>query len=154
MDAQKEAELICICRCKRLWGALFLDALFSGKPLNTLCKQYDTTITEIEAMNRSVNVMANRLQRFCGEIGWLQLERLLGHCKSFLSVGAATELKELLEIPHVTPKLAKLLFDKGIRTATDVAAQSAVEMAHTVQLASNFDMQVALKSLHKQCLFR
>jgi hypothetical protein len=68
-------------------AALSLIDLDVGKPLLLLCREYTTTISEIEAFLSSTKLMAGKIQKFCAEIGWTVAERIINNFKSKLSLG-------------------------------------------------------------------
>lgn len=83
--------------------------------------------------------MASRVQRFCAEVGWSALERLIGSFKeTVLCSDDINEGKELLQLEGVTLKLAETLAARGIKTASDLLVHPAEELAAFLQLQSGF----------------
>lgn len=85
--------------------------------------------------------MASRVQRFCAEVGWSALERLINSFKStVLNDDLTADSRELMQLEGVTQKLAETLVSRGLKTASDLLAHSSDELAAFLQLQRGFSV--------------
>lgn len=78
-----------LSRCKRLWAALALQSVLDGKALNIAAREFDAEASDIESLLHSAQIMCNKATRFCAQIGWTAMERML------------TDFQKVLLIEHV-----------------------------------------------------
>ena len=64
-------------RTRRLWSAMALGAVTRGTDPAAVCARFGCSAHELEELRRSAKLGAGRVQRFCAELGWAPLERLI-----------------------------------------------------------------------------
>jgi hypothetical protein len=77
VDLSKEADWKAMLRTRRMWSALALADVIRGTAPAKVCARYGCTAHELEELRRSAKLGAGRVQRFCAELGWAPLERLI-----------------------------------------------------------------------------
>lgn len=73
----RHADWTALSRCKRLWAALALQSVLDGKSLNILCNEFGTETQDVEHLLHSAQIMCHKATRFCSQIGWTAMERML-----------------------------------------------------------------------------
>ena len=152
IDLAKEENWKALLRTRRLWAAMALNQLLLGQPAIQVSQQYGCTIGELEDLRRSAKLGAGRVQRFCGEVGWAPLERLINNFKNSASfaglsmddlTSAPPALRPLLQVPHMIPKVARALLDDAKITSLAALATCDVRaVAVKLQLSEQFEKQV------------
>lgn len=66
-----------LSRCKRLWAALALQALLDGKQAAIVAREFDAEASDIASLLHGAQIMCNKATRFCAQIGWTSMERML-----------------------------------------------------------------------------
>lgn len=138
--------LIC---SKRLWIPMILQSLLDGYPVEQVMKEYmiDQQMQEmVESVSRNSQMIAAKLERFCKEMGWTGLMKVIHHMKEQLQdmVKVPKECKKLLAIPNLHRRVAKVLVENHIDTPEDIVQYSSVEeIAQYLQLSLGFELQVS-----------
>ena len=76
------------------------------------------------------------------KVGWAALERIINDFKVTVDIDAPRELRELMEIPHMTRKIAKALEESGVSTAEGLAESDAAVLSQKLLLSMGFQIQV------------
>jgi hypothetical protein len=141
-----ESEWKALSRCRRVWAAMALCMVLRGQtPLAEIGVIFDCAVGELEDLQRGAKLNSGRVQRFCSEVGWSPLERLVNDFKSTLDASVPKELQSLVEVPHLTVKIARVLVDSGkILTCSDLARCSLSTLVRLLHLSLGFEKQVRL----------
>lgn len=139
-----ESEWKALSRCRRLWAAMALDTLLKGQSSSMeISKIYGCEIAELEDLQRGAKTNAGRVQRFCSEVGWAPLERLINDFKINLGSSVQKELQSLMTVPYMTSKIAKVLFDTGkITCSLDLSLASESTVVRWIHLSIGFQKQL------------
>lgn len=143
-----------ICSSKRLWIAMILQSLLDGYPVEQVMKEFliDQQMQEtVETVSRNSQMIAAKLERFCKEMGWTGLMKVIHHMKEQLQdmVKVPKECKKLLAIPNLHRRVAKVLAENHINTPEDIVQYSSVEeIAQYLQLSLGFELQVSNSKQH------
>ena len=66
-----------LSQCKRLWAALVLQALLDGRAVQVVAREFEAEASDIEQLLHGAQIMCNKATRFCAQIGWTAMERML-----------------------------------------------------------------------------
>eukprot|EP01034_Spumella_vulgaris_P022317 gene22317-28435_t len=133
-----------LSHCKRLWAAMALNSLLEGRPVHLVASDLGVDTAEVETLRKNAKIMCSKVTKFCDEIGWSPLSRMVTSFAPLLDVDSPKELLSLLTIPNMTRKIALVLVQNGITTAEVFAAageRSAASVAQMLQLSIGFEMQ-------------
>jgi hypothetical protein len=162
-------DWLVLSRCKRLWAASILMSLLDGRPLQQLAKEHIVDAIELINLLKSAQMMLSKAQRFCDQVGWTALDRILSDFKPVLqqleitlelarcggvSSGfllskmdeidpTAKHVQQLLSVPGMSAKVAKLLAQRGIINIPHFLAVSAPAIVNMLQLSVGFELQVS-----------
>ena len=156
IDLAKEDNWKALLRTRRLWAAMALNAILLGQPATHVSQQYGCTLAELEELRRSAKLGAGRVQRFCAEVGWAPLERLINNFKTSAAftglsmddlASIPSALRPLLQVPHLTPRVARALLDEAkINSLAALATCDVRAVAVRLQLFEQFEKQVPIPS--------
>ena len=83
--------------------------------------------------------MASRVQRFCAELGWSALERLINSFKAkVLNDDIIADCQELMQLDGVTRILAETFAAQGLKTASDLLMYTPDALAGFLQQQRSF----------------
>eukprot|EP01041_Mallomonas_annulata_P000427 gene427-765_t len=136
-----EFEWTVLHRCRRLWAASALHALVEGQPPVLVAKSFGISLGDIQSLHMSSKLTAQRVHRFCGEIGWPPMEKLIEIIKKRLDIDIPEGYKDLLRLPLITPKVAQILFENGIETLSTLIKCSIDKIAQLLQLKMTFEVK-------------
>lgn len=145
-----ESDCICLCRCKRLWAASALNMLVECQSATMVGSSYGVPTADILLLQRSAMFLSSRLIRFCREIGWLSVEKLLQHASSCIAVEEkpSADLAQIMCIPKMNSKLARLLYDGGYTSVSQLASANVGVLTQKLLLSRQFELQVGMISKH------
>ena len=131
--------------------------LLDGKPSILLAKEYDCDMSEIESLLHGALIMVSKVTRFCEQIGWTAMERMLKEFKEHLNLVAIgtnnstnsahnsdtnKHLYALLAIPMMPRKIAKVLVDNRVTDIDAFVSAPPESVVQIIQLSIGFELQV------------
>lgn len=119
----KEEERI----ASRFYNALVLRDYVSEVPIATICKKYNLTLSNLEALQEQSCRYANMCASFCECLGWVYLKLILEEFRKRISGGTRPEIVFLTEIPFVKSHRARVLYKAGFTTVESIAKLDSVE---------------------------
>jgi hypothetical protein len=131
---------------KRLWAAMVLQGLLDGLSYEYLAKEFTAETIDIETIQKTSKMMISKVERFCKEMGWNGLEKVISSFKDDLNFdNIPKELSQLLgKIPLMPRKVAKVLVENRINTPLLLANQTSETVVQYLQLSMGFELQVSL----------
>ncbi|KAJ1428422.1 hypothetical protein B484DRAFT_431223, partial [Ochromonadaceae sp. CCMP2298] len=112
-----------LSRCKRLYAASALQALLEGGGVERLAGEFGVDAAALEGLLQGALGMAARVVRFCEQVGWGTMERMVKALRPALQSAAAAlglgeesaEMQALLQaVPFIPRKIARVLCDRGM----------------------------------------
>lgn len=128
--------------CKRISAALVLQALMEGRPPAVLAKELGLQVQDIDALLRNSRIMAGKVVKFCTEMGWGYLSKMIASFQSQIEGEAPKELQQLLTIPMMSRKVASVLVLHNISTVDQFLQCDIPSLARYLQLSIGFELQV------------
>ena len=117
----KEEDLKLLGCCKRFWGAFVIFDIMKGLPISVAMKKFNIEYADIESLLWHTHLNAAKVQKFCSEIGQSAIEKLIGNLREQMNSNVPSELRELVKIPRINVKVAKLLHESlGVTCAADL----------------------------------
>lgn len=138
-----------LCNSRQLWAASALQmVLDEAAPIDQIAKTYGVQAADIENLVHRTRVMASKVCRFCENIGWSTLGKLITDFKlvldDFCSGHAANaDLAPLLSVVRMPVKLARLLVEKcEICTPTEFILVAPEVVAQHLHKLHGFELKV------------
>lgn len=128
--------------CKRISAALVLQSLIEGRPAAIVAKEAGVQTSDIDALLRNSRIMSGKVVKFCVEMGWSFLSKMIASFQSQIEGEAPKELQSLLTIPMMTRKIANVLVLHNITTVDQFLKCSIPDLARYLQLSIGFELQV------------
>lgn len=142
-----DASCNSMCALKRLWSALMIGDFLEGRPGIAIVKKYGLqSLMELDSCMKDFIMSANRISRFCLEIGWNAFSRLISNFCEFVltdSTAASALTSKFLSLPLLSVKAAKVLVSNNINSIEDLAKYNADSIARFMHLATGFDSSVS-----------
>ena len=79
---------------------------------------------------------------FCSRLGWSNLELLLSQFQDRLQFGVQRELVDLVRLPLLNGQRARILYDAGVKSISDLAVSEPAQIEHILHKASSFSRLV------------
>ena len=138
-----EYEITILARCRRLWAALALrNIIEDGHPRELIAQEYSVSLGDIQSLLKSSRMLAQKIQRFSGEIGWPSLEKLMLNFNDKLDIDIPSTLRDLMSIPILSLRVAKVLQANNIERLTDLCTLSSDRLVHMLSLSLAFQINV------------
>lgn len=131
-----------LARCKRLYAACLLDAVICGQLPNAICSSHNIEGKVLDDLFSKTKMLSSKLKRFCGEVGWIPLEKMIADFIPNIDVAVPPELKELMCLPTMNTRAARVLFEAGIKSLSALADCSPKDIAHRLQLGLAYEIYV------------
>lgn len=135
-----ESDCIMLYRCLRLWAASALSMLLETQSLTKVAATYGVSVNDIANLQKSACYLSSRVVRFCQEIGWLSVEKLMSYISSSISFEPDKEVKELMVLDGMSTKLARTLYDHGYDTIQRLASANEEDIVHRLLLSRQFEI--------------
>jgi hypothetical protein len=135
--------------CKRLWAAMALQGLLDGRSPAQLGKEFSVDPAEVDALRHGAQIMASKVVRFCEQVGWTAMERMLKDFQASLQLGRddPPQLTELLTVPQMPRKIAKVLAENpNTNSVGAFVGAPAGTVVQLLQLSIGFELQVRWRS--------
>ena len=127
-------------RCLRLWAASALSMLLETQSLTKVAATYCVSVNDIANLQKSACYLSSRVVRFCQEIGWLSVEKLMSYISSSISFEPDKEVKELMVLDRLSTKLARTMYDHGYDTIQRLASANEEDIVHRLLLSRQFEI--------------
>jgi replicative superfamily II helicase len=131
--------------CKRLWAAMALQGLLDGRSSAQVGKEFGVDGAEVDALRQGAQIMASKVVRFCEQVGWTAMERMLKDFQVSLQLGRddPLQLTELLAVPQMPRKIAKVLAENpNTNSVGNFVCAPAGTVVQLLQLSVGFELQV------------
>ncbi|KAM6416701.1 DNA polymerase theta isoform 2-T2 [Pluvialis apricaria] len=114
---------------KRFFTSLALLDLISEVPLKDITKKYGCSRGQLQSLQQSAATYAGMVTVFCNRLGWHNMELLLSQFQSRLTFGVHRELCDLVRVSLLNAQRARMLYNAGFVTVTDLAKASPDDVA-------------------------
>ena len=131
-----------LTRCKRLYAACLLDAVICGQSSDAICLTHNIEGKVLDDLFSKTKTLSSKLKRFCGEVGWIALEKMVSDFLPNIEVAVPSEIKELMCLPTMNTRAARVLYEAGIRSISDLADSAPKDIAHRLQLGLAYEIDV------------
>lgn len=105
----------------RFYTALALLDLVNESPVNEVAARYKCSRGLLQSLQQMASTFAGIVTAFCKALNWSMLALIIDQFKERLFFGVHRDLIELMRLPNLNGQRARILFDAGIQTLTDVA---------------------------------
>lgn len=123
-EMDKNSEMI----FERIYGGCVLEQIIQEKSLNDVEKMFEVDRGTIQSLQTAAASFAGQATRFCESMEYYPLAAALSAFRKRLSFGVKNELIDLMTIPSMRRDVARILYDNGFKTASDVSNMSNDEL--------------------------
>ncbi|XP_018568952.2 DNA polymerase theta [Anoplophora glabripennis] len=106
---------------KRFFIALALQDLVNEKPLSEVCAKYNCNRGMLQSLQQSASSFAGMVTSFSRQLGWSSVEILISQFQDRLQFGVSRDLLDLMRLPVLNGKMARILYNAGMETVIQVA---------------------------------
>lgn len=142
---EKQLETLRIHR--RFYTALVLQELVNEVPIPVISMRYKINKGMLQTLQNASATFAGMLTVFCHRLGWTCLELLLDQFQCRLTFGVSRELCNLVRISLLSGVQARLLYDKGYETVSNVAFASQEDIASLLRESVPFESKRTSRKL-------
>ncbi|KAL1509907.1 hypothetical protein ABEB36_004572 [Hypothenemus hampei] len=109
---------------KRFFVALALQDLVNEVPLAEVCMKFNCNRGMLQGLQQSASTFAGMVTSFSKQLGWTSVEILLAQFQDRMQFGVGRDLLDLMQLPVLNGKLARILYKAGVETLVQLANQS------------------------------
>lgn len=106
---------------KRFFVALALQDLVNEKPLSEVCAKFNCNRGMLQSLQQSASSFAGMVTSFSRQLGWSNVEILISQFQDRLQFGVSRDLLDLMRLPVLNGKMARILYNAGIETVIQLA---------------------------------
>lgn len=106
---------------KRFFVALALQDLVNEKPLSEVCVKFNCNRGMLQSLQQSASSFAGMVTSFSRQLGWSSVEILISQFQDRLQFGVSRDLLDLMRLPVLNGKMARILYNAGIETVVQLA---------------------------------
>ncbi|CAG5132586.1 unnamed protein product [Candidula unifasciata] len=125
----------------RFYTALILNSLVQECPLMEVAAKFHCNKGQLQSLQQSASTYAGMITVFCGRLGWHNLELILSQFHKRLSFGVQQELIDLVRISALNATSARMLYNAGYHTVTDVARAESADIENLFKNAVPFQSE-------------
>lgn len=113
---------------KRFFVALALQDLVNEKPLPVVCAKFNCNRGMLQSLQQSASSFAGMVTSFSRQLGWASVELLISQFQDRLQFGVSRDLLDLMRLPILNGKIARILFDASIETVATLANSTVIKI--------------------------
>ena len=110
--------------CRRMYAAFQLRDLCNESPVHGVARKYDVPRGFVQNLSQQCQSFAAGMIKFCDRMGWGMLAAVLDLMQDRLKAGARADLLEMAQVPFVKSRMARMLWDSGLKSVRALAAAS------------------------------
>ncbi|KAJ8948378.1 hypothetical protein NQ314_008417 [Rhamnusium bicolor] len=100
---------------------LALQDLVSEKPLGEVCAKFNCNRGMLQSLQQAASSFAGMVTSFSRELGWTSVEILISQFQERMQFGVSRDLLDLMRLPILNGKMARILYNAGIDTVIQLA---------------------------------
>ncbi|ENN73478.1 hypothetical protein YQE_09903, partial [Dendroctonus ponderosae] len=124
---------------KRFFVALALQDLVNEVPLATVCAKFNCNRGMLQSLQQSASTFAGMVTAFSKQLGWASLEILLAQFQDRMQFGVSRDLLDLMRLPSLNGKLARILYKAGVETVIELANRDVAYIENILCRAGPFE---------------
>jgi hypothetical protein len=121
-----------------------IDCLLMGQTKASISSRFGIDENDLTDLLERTQGLARKLKRFCGEIGWISFEKIIGNFITSALLADTVQVEQLMTIPTMTSKAARVLYDSGWKTLSDLLEAAPEDVITRLHLSMAFETQVDL----------
>jgi hypothetical protein len=143
-----EAELLVLCRTKRLWIAQIVVDLMNCMDASTVSRMYGLSVGDVQQLHQSAVLISSKMAEFCNELGWSALSQIV---RNFLvrlenvTNNSSEALTQLMGIRGMPQRIARVLSETSVYgTAEAISKASPEALAQILRLSCIFEVTYSM----------
>ncbi|XP_037047750.1 DNA polymerase theta isoform X2 [Bradysia coprophila] len=123
----------------RFWTALAFEELVSEKNVNDVARKFRFPRGQLQSLQQNAAAFAAMVTLFCEALNWTMLAKIIAGFQERLFFGVHHDLVDLMKIPDLNSRRARVLYDRGICTLSDLANSDLFTMEKILNDSICFD---------------
>ncbi|EDV94624.1 DNA polymerase theta [Drosophila grimshawi] len=124
---------------KRFYTALALQELVNETPINVVAHKFKCQRGMLQSLQQMASTFAGIVTAFCNSLQWSTLALVVSQFKDRLYFGIHRDLIDLMRLPDLTHKRARLLHDAGITSLVELAGANLLALEQLLFDSLSFD---------------
>ncbi|XP_065358466.1 DNA polymerase theta [Calliphora vicina] len=124
---------------KRFYTALALQELVNENPINVVAIKYKCTRGMLQSLQQMASTFAGIVTSFCNSLQWDTLSLIVSQFKERLYFGIHRDLIDLMRLPDLNHKRARVLFDAGVTSLVELASVDILNIEKILYNSLSFD---------------
>ncbi|ALC45469.1 mus308 [Drosophila busckii] len=124
---------------KRFYTALALQELVNETPINVVSHKFKCPRGMLQSLQQMASTFAGIVSAFCQSLQWSTLALIVSQFKERLYFGIQRELIDLMRLPDLSHKRARVLYDAGITSLVELAGTNALTLEQLLHNSLSFD---------------
>ena len=112
----------------RFFASLILQDLIKEISIQNVSQHYRVPRGHLQSLQTTAATFCGMVTVFCQQLKWWSLHSLIGNFADRLCFGVEPDIIPLAQIPHVKGNRARILFKKGYKTVSSIAAAHPLEI--------------------------
>ena len=113
---------------RRVYAAFQLRDLCNEMPIHEVSLRYQVPRGFVQNLAQTCHGFAAGMIKFCERMGWGMLGAVLEHMVDRLRAGARADLLEMAQVPFVKSRMARLLFENGLKSVRALSEANAKDL--------------------------
>ena len=155
--SSSEADLACLCRCKRLWSAYALVDLMTSNDPAAVAATYNMAMGDLQSLHRNSILLGSKMFDFAVQLGWNSLAQIIRNFHVRLAnmdEAPPSELIEIMNIPGMSPRVALTLYGNySLNTVQKISLANPQDVAQCLRLSVPFEVCLCFSYLIIYLLF-
>lgn len=126
---------------KRFYTALALNELVNETPINDIAVKYNCNRGLLQSLQQMASTFAGIVTSFCNALNFQNMSLILGQFKERLFFGVHRDLIDLMRIPGINYKRARLLFDGGCENLVALANSNSLDIEKLLFNSLHFETE-------------
>lgn len=131
---------------KRFYIAMALQELVQETPLQNVANKYKCSRGMLQSLQQNASTFAGIVHTFCSTLNWDLLAIIIGQFRERLFFGIQRELMDLMRISNLNSQRARVLYNSGIKTLTELATCDVFTMEKILYNCTSFETEKKLET--------
>lgn len=116
-----------------------MQELVNETPINVVATKYKCTRGMLQSLQQMASTFAGIVTSFCNSLQWDTLSLIVSQFKERLYFGIHRDLIDLMRLPDLNHKRARVLFDAGVTSLVELASADGLNIEKILYNAVSFD---------------
>ncbi|XP_017142193.2 DNA polymerase theta isoform X1 [Drosophila miranda] len=124
---------------KRFYTALALKELINETPINVVAHKFKCNRGVLQGLQQISSTFAGIVTAFCKSLKWSTIALIVEQFKDRLFFGIHIDLIDLMQLPDLSQKRARAIYDAGFTSVVELAGADALVLEKVLYNSLSFD---------------